>query len=472
MDYFPHRELGVIHYKQGRMAAAIKELSHSLGSEKSDKAEQYLDRARKALIQRGQSDQAPPEINVSSPIQPFLTRAFSVMIKGTAKDDTFVRHVSVGGNPVRVDVSKPEIPFRVKVPLVPGENKILIQAEDLTGKTGHALISVNVDRRGPVVSLDEPFEDLSSSEPAVMVMGHAFDASGLAELEINGRKLPLHEAKAFQIQQRIPLESDEKEVVVKVRDRAENITTATLTTKGVPKLRFGSVPKSHFVNDWMRPFLSTYDFENPSSLFLAQKDVTMVSDMSDSLISYRMRPFLSTYDFENPSSLFLAQKDVTMVSDMSDPLISYRSGPRITDTTGPHIELRGVKDGRQITYLDQIFVDGYVMDGESGVNLLHVNGKPFFESRELPLAEGMVRKIDPDTREIGIDIGTETNIKEGMKLIVYQIGEGGEASRVAQDFRELGRARVKWIQWKESLAILDQETDEHLIKPAHRVITR
>ena len=435
MDYFPHRELGVIHYKQGRMAAAIKELSHSLGSEKSDKAEQYLDRARKALIQRGQSDQAPPEINVSSPIQPFLTRAFSVMIKGTAKDDTFVRHVSVGGNPVRVDVSKPEIPFRVKVPLVPGENKILIQAEDLTGKTGHALISVNVDRRGPVVSLDEPFEDLSSSEPAVMVMGHAFDASGLAELEINGRKLPLHEAKAFQIQQRIPLESDEKEVVVKVRDRAENITTATLTTKGVPKLRFGSVPKSHFVNDWMRPFLSTYDFENPSSLFLAQKDVTMVSDMSD-------------------------------------PLISYRSGPRITDTTGPHIELRGVKDGRQITYLDQIFVDGYVMDGESGVNLLHVNGKPFFESRELPLAEGMVRKIDPDTREIGIDIGTETNIKEGMKLIVYQIGEGGEASRVAQDFRELGRARVKWIQWKESLAILDQETDEHLIKPAHRVITR
>ncbi len=49
-----------------------------------------------------------------------------------------------------------------------------------------------------------------------------------------------------------------------------------------------------------------------------------------------------------------------------------------------------------------------------------------------------------------------------MKLIVYQIGKDEKASRVALYFRELGRA----------LAILDQDTDEYLIKPDHRVITR
>jgi len=57
-----------------------------------------------------------------------------------------------------VDVSEPEIPFRVKVPLIPGENRIPVQAEDLTGKTSQTFISVHVDRRGPVISLDEPFE--------------------------------------------------------------------------------------------------------------------------------------------------------------------------------------------------------------------------------------------------------------------------------------------------------------------------
>ena len=495
-----------------------------------------------------------------------------------------------------MDVSEPEIPFRVKVPLIPGENRIPVQAEDLTGKISQTFISVHVDRRGPVISLDEPFEDPSSPESAVMVTGYASDISGLTELEINSIKIPLPGAKEFRIRQRIPIESGQKELIVKVRDRAGNITIAALTLGGVPKLHFGNV---------------------------------------------RVLP---KYNFGTP--MLLARNNVAEMSDMAETLIPVRSGAGITDTISPRIKFRDMKDD-QITCLSQIFIDGYVSDRESGVNLFHVNGEPFFESRnrhpgkkhffgetmglregenlisfecidfagnaaiktiriirripgiqtlasrlqvwgtsfrrvnknenlsygfedhlikamrerkrfriplnwnmrglsdeagalrhakinevdallcgtvnereseqsvearawirdtetgkilasvdvygenvdvaklrklsqgmemkltnELPIAEGMVKKIDPDIREIGIDIGGETNIKEEMELIVYEIGEPGKNPMIAQDFRELGRARVKFIRWEESLAILDQKTDERLIKPAHKVITR
>lgn len=42
IDYFPHRELGIIYYKQGRFQEAVRELKTSLSTEKSSQAESYL----------------------------------------------------------------------------------------------------------------------------------------------------------------------------------------------------------------------------------------------------------------------------------------------------------------------------------------------------------------------------------------------------------------------------------------------
>ena len=47
IDYFPHRELGIIHYQRGDLAAARKELELSLSQYPSAKARYYLDRVRK-----------------------------------------------------------------------------------------------------------------------------------------------------------------------------------------------------------------------------------------------------------------------------------------------------------------------------------------------------------------------------------------------------------------------------------------
>ncbi|MCP4348503.1 MAG: hypothetical protein GY795_23715 [Desulfobacterales bacterium] len=115
-DYFPHRELGIILYRQGYTKESIKELTASLATEKSAKAEFYLDMARKKLIEKEQSDQEHPEITVISPKEPVLTNAFSVAVRGIARDDTFVRHIKVGKQDIRVDVSNREIPFFTEIP--------------------------------------------------------------------------------------------------------------------------------------------------------------------------------------------------------------------------------------------------------------------------------------------------------------------------------------------------------------------
>jgi len=78
--------------------------------------------------------------------------------------------------------------------------------------------------------------------------------------------------------------------------------------------------------------------------------------------------------------MLLARNNVAEMSDMAETLIPVRSGAGITDTISPRIKFRDMKDD-QITCLSQIFIDGYVSDRESGVNLFHVNGEPFFESR-------------------------------------------------------------------------------------------
>ncbi|OQX07000.1 MAG: hypothetical protein BWK80_50085 [Desulfobacteraceae bacterium IS3] len=49
IEYFPHRELGIIYYKQGRFEESLKELRISLDAEKSPEAEHYFELARKSF---------------------------------------------------------------------------------------------------------------------------------------------------------------------------------------------------------------------------------------------------------------------------------------------------------------------------------------------------------------------------------------------------------------------------------------
>ncbi len=333
-DYFPHRELGVVLYRQGRTEEAIRKLETSLRMAVSAKAQSHLDRARKDRIRRKGPDQPPPEINIRPPDP--LTNAFSVTMEGVAQDtENFVRHITVAGKRQRVDVSAREVPFRMKVPLKSGENRIPVRATNLAGKIAERIVTVISDRVGPLVSMDERPDPIS--ETNIRVRGYASDASGLAEFVINDRRFPIQGSPtALNIDERIPIQPGEKDVVVSVRDKAGNITSANIMlsdeglthkhpTKGfsrfaVPHLGGVTPPKGGTTN-WA---------EN----LVGPKKV--LSDMP----AKKSNPILAS-----------ARRDISFVE-----IILNNS------------------ETERVTYNDRIVIDGQIRSDESGTRLL-INGE-------------------------------------------------------------------------------------------------
>ena len=173
IDYFPHRELGVVFFHEGRYQDAIHELESSLLNEKSAKAEFYLDITRKSLIQQNHTDLRPPDIDLKSPLPGSLTNNSFVSVSGTVRDDTYVKSIAVNGAPVRVDLAAPEVTFATEVPLKPGENVIRVEATDLSGKQTIVERRIRVDFQGPVLSIDEPVQGSTISRAGVRLRGHA-----------------------------------------------------------------------------------------------------------------------------------------------------------------------------------------------------------------------------------------------------------------------------------------------------------
>ena len=231
VDYFPHRELGIVLYKKGHLNEALSELNASLASVKSAKAELYLDRVRKALIERDNLDQRPPELNIESPKQPLLTNASSIVVQGIAHDDTFVRHITIGADEVPIDVSSKRIPFEAIVPLVPGLNDIPVVITDLAGKKSKALLKIAVDRSGPTIKIDEHAGSDRPLKTDFLLKGQVFDDQGLADLEVDGRTFSCRGEQSVKIDQSLSIESGKQELLVEVRDLAGNSTTATLGLK-------------------------------------------------------------------------------------------------------------------------------------------------------------------------------------------------------------------------------------------------
>ena len=62
VDYFPHRELGIVLFHQKRYADAIRELEVSLNATVTAKAEFYLAQCRKALLLSQTPDKRPPNL--------------------------------------------------------------------------------------------------------------------------------------------------------------------------------------------------------------------------------------------------------------------------------------------------------------------------------------------------------------------------------------------------------------------------
>lgn len=153
IEYFPNRELGILLYEEGRSDEALAYLEASYNSAPSSRCSFYLNRTRRDRLVSQQADTEKPVLTLSE-WRP-ATRELSFVLSGTATDDHYVSRVTIDGRPVLLDLASPEVPFRERVALQPGENLVQVVVEDLVGNRNELVVPVLVDRQAPLLAVQE-----------------------------------------------------------------------------------------------------------------------------------------------------------------------------------------------------------------------------------------------------------------------------------------------------------------------------
>ena len=155
VDYFPHRELGVVQYELGNLDEAKAELELSLSQFPSSKARFYLDRVRKGLLESRGGIAAAPKLTLAFEGEEFWTKEDPVVLSGVAEDEQYVAAISVSGVPVFLDGSQKRISFQEPLELSQGKHVIAVEARNLLERKTTRQLTIHVDREGPVITLEE-----------------------------------------------------------------------------------------------------------------------------------------------------------------------------------------------------------------------------------------------------------------------------------------------------------------------------
>lgn len=221
IDYFPHRELGIVSYRLGDLERAIRELENSIAGDPSAKAHFFLNKARAAKLKKEGLDRAAPRLSAAFLGKDAVTRGFSAVVEVRASDDTFVSTCDVGEHRVPIELARPEWSTELEVPLVEGVNDFEVRVGDLSGKESTRTISILSDHQGPLVLVEEFRADGGQVRLKLSVS----DAGGLAALAINGQAQTVSgHPLAHAADLRLPWGA----VEIRATDRAGNQTEARL----------------------------------------------------------------------------------------------------------------------------------------------------------------------------------------------------------------------------------------------------
>lgn len=275
IDYFPHRELGIAYYylakdfeeevgeykelskeqkkvMEGHYENAVEELKISLSQTPSAKTIFYFNKVYKDLITKNAEiggdiiEMSFPEIRIDN----FRTKDEPVVIAGNVEDETYIKCIYVNDEPVywlnsledferNLDekqlarVKKKDFPkdlktkvsFKKQLLFLPqGDQTVTVKAENIKGGIRTKEIKVQVDRIGPMISVNEiePLESSDKSKKLVKVSGFLNDESGVSALSVNGvskfaineKVVSVKESKTVSFDETIEIdEKDELEIV-------------------------------------------------------------------------------------------------------------------------------------------------------------------------------------------------------------------------------------------------------------------
>ncbi len=224
IDYFPHRESGVVHYRMENLEAAERELELSLSQFPSAKAMFYLDRVRKELIEKEARAVTPPRLTLDIQEDEIWTRKDRLVISGVAEDESFVSGITINEEPLFLELSKRRVPFSKALSLSQGMHRVEVEAENLLGGVSRREILIHVDQLGPMITLEEVKPDGAGAGTAVVISGSVYDESGMAELIIDGRSEPIGEGMEISFVRSVPV--GRGDVEIRAVDRLGNATSA------------------------------------------------------------------------------------------------------------------------------------------------------------------------------------------------------------------------------------------------------
>jgi Curli production assembly/transport component CsgG/Glucodextranase, domain B len=244
LDYFPHRELGIVYYRFARYPEAIYELEISLRREETAKAKFYLNRARKSLLEQTSRDTTPPRIVLDRPPDGLVTNRFSVEVVGHVEDEAYVSGIAVDGQALFVELAEPRIPFTREVDLHDGLNTIDIVAVDLLGHQAQQRLTVHVDRQGPLVSVERVELLGAPYQQQARVQGFLADRSRIQRFVLAGNPVPLQPGPEWPFRQEAPVTPGTASLPFEVEDAAGNVTRGEIAltppASGPPGTRQGT----------------------------------------------------------------------------------------------------------------------------------------------------------------------------------------------------------------------------------------
>ena len=181
-EYFPNRELGIVLFHQHRYDEAIDYLEKSIDHQYTARAAYYLNDARAQRVTLAQLDNAPPTIELLSPVQGGLVGTTQVEVRAIARDETYVAKVVINGERVPLRVTAQEVLIERTVTLVPGTNSFNIEVTDIFGNSTVEQVSLRLDTDGPAISFNTPIVLPGT------IRGVAFDPSGIEAMYIGDSK--------------------------------------------------------------------------------------------------------------------------------------------------------------------------------------------------------------------------------------------------------------------------------------------
>lgn len=176
IDYYPHREKGIIYFFMGDYKRSEDELLLSMHHAPSAKASYFLDKVRIKMMRNEKKAVTSPRIDILCPPD---TREESVELRGFVSDECYVSGIFIQGGINLIDASGQHMSFSKQLTLPEGHHQFLVEATNLMGGHSEKTVDVHIDRSGPSIMM-------THLVPGIKIDGYVTDRSPITSFTVDG----------------------------------------------------------------------------------------------------------------------------------------------------------------------------------------------------------------------------------------------------------------------------------------------